>query len=217
MMEKQELPGGYILVTTYAHLTDKEYEQLLRDGDEYPTTTVAVDKTFLVDYAGKVGYSSLDEFLNNYTYDQTDGLEDEALCKDACAFCYRIGLPDEKRWRFPEYATPIQMQALLAFVEGQWAEKLQKEKDMMQRGIISCQKCSFAGKPYYLFRGDALSQHIYVDQDKPMQALRHLLMFVDTGATVRCNFKALSLFDGVCRKTQEALRQLESMFNEQEG
>lgn len=86
------LAGGYILVSTYATLSDEE-AKALRDTDETPTAVIAVKKDFLEEWI-KPEYASLEEFFGDYTYDTIDGLMGEAILHGAFAFEYRDGLDD---------------------------------------------------------------------------------------------------------------------------
>lgn len=106
--------GRYLLLTTYAELSEKEQE-VTREWDETPLETLAVDETFLSGYAEEKGYPSLDCFLNSYTYDGLEGIAGEAESKGAFAFSYRPAL--EKKYRFPQTATADMLQALVEFME----------------------------------------------------------------------------------------------------
>ncbi len=106
--------GRYLILTTYAELSEKEQE-VTREWDETPLETLAVDETFLSGYAEEKGYPSLDCFLNSYTYDGLEGIAGEAESKGAFAFSYRPAL--EKKYRFPQTATADMLQALVEFME----------------------------------------------------------------------------------------------------
>lgn len=106
--------GRYLLLTTYADLSDKELV-MTKEWDETPLEMLAVDETFLSAYAEEKGYPSLDCFLNSYTYDELEGIAAEAESKGAFAFAYRPDL--EKKYRFPKAATADILQALVEFVE----------------------------------------------------------------------------------------------------
>lgn len=106
--------GRYLLLTTYAELSQKELE-MTKEWDETPLETLAVDETFLSSYAEEKGYPSLDCFLNSYTYDGLEGLAGEAESKGAFAFSYRPAL--ENKYRFPQTATADMLQALEEFME----------------------------------------------------------------------------------------------------
>lgn len=86
------LAGGYILVSTYATLSDEE-AKALRDTDETPTAVIAVKKDFLEEWI-KPEYTSLEEFFGDYTYDAIEGLMGAAILHNAFAFEYRDGLDD---------------------------------------------------------------------------------------------------------------------------
>ncbi|MCI9553506.1 MAG: hypothetical protein HFE94_08240 [Acutalibacter sp.] len=106
--------GRYLLLTTYADLSDKELE-MTKEWDETPLETLAVDETFLRGYAEEKGYPSLDCFLNSYTYDGVEGIAAEAESKGTFAFSYHPDL--EKKYRFPKVATADMLQALVEFME----------------------------------------------------------------------------------------------------
>lgn len=106
--------GRYLLLTTYAELSQKELE-MTKELDETPLETLAVDETFLSGYVERKGYPSLDCFLNSYTYDGLEGLAGEAESKGAFAFSYRPAL--ENKYRFPQTATADMLQALVEFME----------------------------------------------------------------------------------------------------
>lgn len=106
--------GRYLLLTTYAELSQKELE-MTKEWDETPLETLAVDETFLSGYVERKGYLSLGCFLNSYTYDGLEGLAGEAESKGAFAFSYRPAL--ENKYRFPQTATADMLQALVEFME----------------------------------------------------------------------------------------------------
>lgn len=106
--------GRYLLLTTYAELSQKELE-MTKELDETPLETLAVDETFLSGYVERKGYPSLDCFLNSYTYDGLEGLAGEAESKGAFAFSYRPAL--ENKYQFPQTATADMLQALVEFME----------------------------------------------------------------------------------------------------
>ena len=94
-LRNNTLAGGYILVSTYATLSDEE-AKALRDTDETPTAVIAVKKDFLEEWI-KPEYASLEEFFGDYTYDTIDGLMglmSAAILHNAFAFEYRDGLDD---------------------------------------------------------------------------------------------------------------------------
>lgn len=86
------LNGGYILVSTYADLSDEEYHAL-KDSDETPEASVAVKLKFLKDYI-KEDFGTLDRFFNEYTYDAVENLFYKAGAAGAAAFEYRHEFPD---------------------------------------------------------------------------------------------------------------------------
>ena len=91
-MRDNMLAGGYVLVSTYATLSDEE-AKALRDTDETPTAVIAVRKDFLEEWI-KPEYVSLEDFFGDYTYDTIEGLMGEAILHGAFAFEYRDGLDD---------------------------------------------------------------------------------------------------------------------------
>ena len=86
------LAGGYILLSTYATLTDDE-AKALRDTDEMPTAVIAIKEAYLREWI-KPEYSSLEEFLDDYTFDTIASLSAEAELHGVLAFEYREGLDD---------------------------------------------------------------------------------------------------------------------------
>lgn len=106
--------GRYLLLTTYADLSDKELE-MTKEWDETPLETLAVDEAFLRGYAEEKGYPSLDCFLSSYTYDGLEGIAAEAESNGAFAFSYRPNM--DKKYRFPKAASADMLQALVEFME----------------------------------------------------------------------------------------------------
>jgi hypothetical protein len=92
VMRDNMLAGGYVLVSTYATLSDEE-AKALRDDDETPTAVIAIKKDFLEEWI-KPEYASLEDFFGDYTYDTIEGLMGEAILHGAFAFEYRDGLDD---------------------------------------------------------------------------------------------------------------------------
>ncbi len=113
------LAGGYILLTTYAVLSDEEYEET-KDWDETPIEYAAIQTDYLLNRLKAMGYLDLTDFFCNYTYDDVDGFIDDAAKHNAVAFEYRPAL-DEK-FRFPETCKGDAMRALLDFVSGHLQE-----------------------------------------------------------------------------------------------
>lgn len=119
MTDESFLAGGYILLPTYAVLSDEEYEET-KDWDETPIEYVAIQTDYLLNRLKAMGYLDLTDFLCNYTYDDVDGFIDDAAKHNAVAFEYRPAL-DEK-FRFPKTCKGDAMYALLDFVSGHLQE-----------------------------------------------------------------------------------------------
>lgn len=91
LCEGAELPGGYIVVQTYAELSDVERAETI-DWDETPTAMLAVKKGYLAEIAADGRFKDLEDMLANYTFDTLVGLENAAEDANALAFAYRQGL-----------------------------------------------------------------------------------------------------------------------------
>jgi len=102
------LAGGYILLSTYATLSDEE-ARALRDTDETPTAVIAVKEDFLREWI-KPEYGSLEEFLGDYTFDTAVELSATAELNGALAFEYRCGLDDPFL-----FASNLDKDAILAY------------------------------------------------------------------------------------------------------
>lgn len=108
------LSGGYILASTYADLSDEEY-QALKDSDETPEASVAVKLNFLTKYI-KEDFGTLDRFFNEYTYDTVESLFYEAGAAGAAAFEYRYEFPDAS-FLFPLCCSGESMLAFADFLQ----------------------------------------------------------------------------------------------------
>lgn len=117
------LAGGYILLSTYATLTDEE-AQVLRDTDETPTAVIAVKKDWLEAWI-KPEYATLEEFLNDYTFDTIANLSAEAELEGELAFEYRDGLDDP--FLFPKGCSGDAMLAFADFLSGKLQENGHEE------------------------------------------------------------------------------------------
>ena len=116
--QDNDLAGGYILISTYATLTDEE-ARALRDTDETPTAVIAVKKDWLEDWI-KPEYATLEEFLDDYTFDTIATLSAEAELNGALAFEYRDGLDDP--FLFPASCAGDAMLAFADFLSGKLQE-----------------------------------------------------------------------------------------------
>lgn len=112
------LAGGYILLSTYATLTDEE-AKVLRDADETPTAVIAVKKDWLEAWI-KPEYATLEEFLDDYTFDTIANLSAEAELNDELAFEYRDGLDDP--FLFPNGCSGDALLAFADFLSGKLQE-----------------------------------------------------------------------------------------------
>ena len=112
------LAGGYILLSTYATLTDEE-AQVLRDTDETPMAVIAVKKDWLEAWI-KPEYATLEEFLNDYTFDTIANLSAEAELNDTLAFEYRDDLDDP--FLFPRSCSGDALLAFADFLSGKLQE-----------------------------------------------------------------------------------------------
>jgi hypothetical protein len=117
------LAGGYILLSTYATLTDEE-AMALRDTDETPEAVIAIKEQFLEEWI-KPEYSSLDEFLGEYTFDTIAGLSAEAELHGVLAFEYREDLDDP--FLFPATCPGDAMLAFADFLSGKLQENCYTE------------------------------------------------------------------------------------------
>ncbi len=117
------LAGGYILLSTYATLTDEE-AMALRDTDETPEAVIAIKEQFLEEWI-KPEYSSPDEFLGEYTFDTIAGLSAEAELHGVLAFEYREDLDDP--FLFPATCPDDAMLAFADFLSGKLQENCYTE------------------------------------------------------------------------------------------
>lgn len=117
------LAGGYILLSTYATLTDEE-AKALRDTDETPTAVIAVKKDWLEAWI-KPEYATLEEFLDDYTFDTIANLSAEAELEGELAFEYRDGLDDP--FLFPNGCSGDAMLAFVDFLSGKLQENGHEE------------------------------------------------------------------------------------------
>lgn len=109
------LNGKYQVVETYAapSMSEEEYQAHQYDEEQH-VMMVAVRSDFLERYTTEQGFSSVKEFLMEYTYDDVDGFEVEAEACGAFAFAYRPTL--EKKYLFPDNPTAETFEALREFV-----------------------------------------------------------------------------------------------------
>ena len=121
--QSNNLAGGYILVSTYATLTDEE-AKALRDTDETPTAVIAVKKDWLEAWI-KPEYATLEEFLDDYTFDTIANLSAEAELEGELAFEYRDGLDDP--FLFPNGCSGDAMLAFVDFLSGKLQENGHEE------------------------------------------------------------------------------------------
>lgn len=117
------LAGEYILVSTYATLTDEE-AKALRDTDETPTAVIAVKKDWLEEWI-KSEYATLEEFLGDYTFDTIANLSAEAELNGKLAFEYRDGLDDP--FLFPNGCSGDALLAFADFLSGKLQENGHEE------------------------------------------------------------------------------------------
>ena len=117
------LAGGYILLSTYATLPDEE-AKALRDTDETPTAVIAVKKDWLEAWI-KPEYATLEEFLDDYTFDTIANLSAEAELEGELAFEYRDGLDDP--FLFPKGCSGDAMLAFVDFLSGKLQENGHEE------------------------------------------------------------------------------------------
>lgn len=116
-MENKKLTGDFLLIEGYAQWeSDEEWEEH-RNDDEHPAAIIAVKGWFLQKFAEDSGYASLDEFFENYTWDNIDSLQEEAEVAAALAFAYRPTL--EPHFQFPEVMTAEMVQALVEFMKSE--------------------------------------------------------------------------------------------------
>lgn len=106
----------YVLVETYAELTQDEYE-ITKDWDETPTSTIAIRKSWLEEYVKQnTTYASFEEFLGGYIYDTLDGVERAAAADGAVAFVHRPAL--DEQFRFYENAATDAFPAFADYLSG---------------------------------------------------------------------------------------------------
>lgn len=98
-----EIINDYVLLITYApYISDEEYEEW-RHVDEPPLATIAVRKDFLAKFVEEeTNCDSVDEFLNEYIYDDIADLHELAEKAGALAFIYRQHME-------PEFTFPVTM------------------------------------------------------------------------------------------------------------
>lgn len=118
-----DLAGGYILLSTYATLPDEE-AKALRDTDETPTAVIAVKKDWLEAWI-KPEYATLEEFLDDYTFDTIANLSADAELNGELAFEYRDGLDDP--FLFPKGCSGDAMLAFADFLSGKLQENGHEE------------------------------------------------------------------------------------------
>lgn len=115
------LNGGFILVSSYADMTDEE-SRALKDNDEWPECLLAIKISYLRDYI-KDDFDSLEQFFSEYTFDATDRLFYGAIDSNAAAFEYRPDFPD-KPFLLPDSCGG---EAILAFADFM-SRKMEAEK-----------------------------------------------------------------------------------------
>lgn len=110
------LQNGFVLMTTYAkYECEAEYE-LYKNDPETPVAVLAIDLDFLDHYLEtETDYESLEDFFNNYIYDDIEDLQDRAEAASALAFAYRPGM--DPLYQFPAVMTREMAQALVDFTE----------------------------------------------------------------------------------------------------
>lgn len=80
-----------ILLTTYQNLDDELHHEIIEasNRDEPPTCVICVTREFFEKYIEEDSeFSSIDEFLENYTYDNVEDLPWEAEKEHALLFTY---------------------------------------------------------------------------------------------------------------------------------
>lgn len=91
------LAGGYILIPTYAVLDDKD-AAVLKDDDETPVMYFAIQRDailrYLHDESGDDAGSTVDHWLNEFDYDESQALYGFGLLEGAVAFSWCEYLDD---------------------------------------------------------------------------------------------------------------------------
>lgn len=128
------LAGGYVLVSTYASLSDAE-AALLEDSDETPVAVIAVKEDFLASYVHEE-FGSLEEFFGDYTYDSIMGLEADAELAGALAFSYSDRT--KKRFAFPASAPSGAFLAYIDFLSGKLQEQGYQRASEFLDGLLHC-------------------------------------------------------------------------------
>ena len=111
MGRHETLAGGYVLLTAYTRLYQKERDAALALR-ERPTSLIAVAKEYLERWVLCSEYASLPDMLQRYTCDGIEGLADSAERAGFLAFEYRMTL--DTVFRFPELCRG---QSMLAFAD----------------------------------------------------------------------------------------------------
>lgn len=117
------LAGGYVLLETYALLSDEE-AKALKDTDEVPTAYIAVKEDYLREYV-REEFTDLETFFNEYTYDTIEGLEAMATLNGALAFTYRADA--DVCFDFPAECPGGAMLAFVDFLSGKLEDEGHEE------------------------------------------------------------------------------------------
>lgn len=134
------LKGGYVAVPVYA-----SYSLLAHAGkaevENNPTVVLGVKQDYLEAYARDRHYSSLEAFMENYTLDVTEDLEEGAALQDALAFVYSGDILPNQGFSYLSLAEPAAVKAYLDFtsklLNNQGNTEVAKELTKLAAGIGS--------------------------------------------------------------------------------
>lgn len=132
------LKGGYIAVPVYA-----SYSLLAHAGkaeaENNPTVVLGVKQDYMEAYAKDRHYPSLEAFMENYTLDVTEDLEDGAALQKALAFVYIGDILPNQTFSYLRLAEPDAVKAYLDFksklLDSQGSTEVAKELAKLADGI----------------------------------------------------------------------------------